>query len=98
MSTSFARSGRCLSRDANARASWAPLCIFQLPATSIAPILGLRDRGDSRQLLALEQLERRAATRGDPGDALRQPFFLHRADRVPAADDRVAVEGGDRPG
>ena len=76
-----------------------PLNIFQLPAISIGVNLDRdRDRGHAGELLALEQLERRAAAGRDPGDRLGEPELVHRADGVAAADDRVAVGLARRPG
>src|SRR5207244_1449583 len=46
------------------------------------------DRGIARQLLALEQLEARAAARRDPRDLLGQTELVQRAHRVRSADDR----------
>src|SRR3954470_11298227 len=43
-------------------------------------------RLDSRQLLALEELKRRAATRRDVGDVLLDARGMDRRDRVTAAD------------
>mmetsp|Transcript_9349 Transcript_9349/g.22432 ORF Transcript_9349/g.22432 Transcript_9349/m.22432 type:complete len:217 (+) Transcript_9349:130-780(+) len=49
--------------------------------------LGLLERGDARQHLALEELERRAAARRDVRHALRDARLLDGRDRVAAADD-----------
>src|SRR4051812_36668317 len=56
--TSTPARSRSLRARQNSAVSAGPLYIFQLPAISMgAPILRLGDRGDARQLLALQQLE-----------------------------------------
>src|SRR5688572_21719853 len=54
------------------------------------------DRGDARQLLAFEELERGPPTRGDPRHVVFEPELGDRPDRVAAADDGVSVDRGDR--
>ena len=54
------------------------------------------DRLHAGELLALEQLERRAAAGRDPRDAVGDAGLVHGAHRVAAADDREAVAVGDR--
>ena len=56
-----------------------------------------RDRRHAGKLLALEQLERRAAARRDPRDALGEPELVERAHRVGAADDRERRRSPRRP-
>ena len=48
-------------------------------------------RRHAGQLLALEELERRAAAGRDPRDPVGEPELVERAYRVAAADDRVPV-------
>src|SRR5262245_41879216 len=62
---------------------------------SSAASLG-RDRSDPRELLALEQLERRPAAGGHPRDPVGEPELLHGAHRVAAAHDRERLRGRDR--
>src|SRR5207244_12599223 len=56
--------------------------------------LRLRDGCDTRQLLALEQLERGAASGREPGDVVGESELGQRARRVGAADDRMPVRAG----
>src|SRR6187551_2924954 len=81
-------STRRLSELQNSAVSLVVLFIFQLPAISMGSIL--RDNRYSRQLLSLQQLERSAAARRGPVDAVDQSHLAQRADRVGAAHDRVA--------
>src|SRR5262249_17465631 len=59
---------------------------------------GCGDDRDARQLLALEDLERRAAAGGGPRAAAEQAELVQRADRVRAADDRERGRIGHRLG
>src|SRR3954447_685676 len=72
------------------------------PSSSANGISATSSRiGNSRyagKLLALEQLERRAASGGDPRDAVGNPRVVHGANRVAAADDGEAVRLGERAG
>src|SRR5581483_6225407 len=49
-----------------------------------------------RQLLALEELEERAAARGDVADALGDAELVDRGERVAAAGERERLAPGDR--
>src|SRR2546423_2281088 len=53
------------------------------------------DRSDARELLALQELERGAAARRDPADALGQAELGEGAGRVGAAHDGEAVTSRD---
>ena len=71
-----------------------PLNIFQLPAISIRQTGSPPTPG---KLLALEQLERRAAAGRDPRDAVGDARLVDGADRVAAADDGEAVAAATAP-
>src|SRR4051812_27526769 len=57
-----------------------------------------RNGGHAGQLPALPQLERRTAAGRDPRDARGEAELLDRPHRVAAADDGIALAGGDRLG
>ena len=58
-------------------------------ARQASPLRRRRNSGHSRKLLPLEQLERRAAARRDPGHAAGEAELLYGADGVASADDYV---------
>src|SRR5215218_10559446 len=77
--------------SANARASAGPWFIFQLAANvscRAVMILHRVQRGHARKLLALEKLERRAATGGDMGDLVSEPGLSHSRGGITSANDR----------
>src|SRR5262245_60078479 len=79
------------------KVSCTVLNIFQLPAMNGALICRslVSQGGDARQRAAAEELERRAAAGRDVRDLVGDASFLHRGDRVSAADDRRSVHGRD---
>src|SRR5215204_1833328 len=77
--------------SANARASAGPWFIFQLAANvscRAVMILHRVQRGHARKLLALEKLERRAATGRDMGDLVSEPGLSHSRGGITSANDR----------
>src|SRR5262249_43766322 len=88
MSTSRTVPSWLRSSPQSASASATVLWSFQLPQTKRRLAMSLLQRRDPGQLLALEELERRAAAGRDVGHSLGDPGGVHRGHRVSAADDR----------
>src|SRR5690606_16919695 len=82
---------RTLERAANARQ----------PRPTLSTSGSLLQRRDGRQLLAFEELEKRAAARRDVGDAIADVELLDRRERVSTAGNReraaVCDRGRDAP-
>src|SRR3954453_18165115 len=98
--TTSTSSGRSSSRSTrqNSAVSTGPLNIFQLPAISMARAYSSTgNRGDTRQLATLEQLERGPAAGRDPRDAIGDAGVMDGADGVSPAHDCVTATVGDRP-
>src|SRR4051812_8854173 len=79
------------SRCTYSRASAEVLYIFQLPAMYCPRASGIIESLHPRQRLALEQLERGAAARGEMRDLIREAELHERGAGVAAAHDRRAV-------
>ena len=109
--TSVASGSAARSLRQRASASQRTRFIFQLPATSgrraqrrevriavirpPAPSAAAGERRDAGQLLAGEELERRAAAGRDVPDAVGDPGLMDRGDRLAAADQGEAGAGGE---
>src|SRR5262249_39346606 len=63
-------------------------CSFQLPQKNGRRAISALERRQTRQLLALQELQRCAAARRDVRDLVGEAALLHRRHRVAAADDR----------
>src|SRR5215218_423615 len=92
------------SASTNEAASATVLCIFQLAAmygvrSGISGLLfGVEQGLHARQLLSLQELQRRSAPRRDPVDLGLEAELVQRRDRVAAADDRRPRGRRDRVG
>src|SRR5215211_4641041 len=81
------------SASMNSAASATVLCIFQLAAMygvrsgmDLVPLVGVEQGLHARQLLSLQQLQRRSSSGRDPVDLVLQAELVQRRDRVAAAD------------
>ena len=86
------------SASTKAAASATVLCIFQLAAMYGRAAQASRKRLHSRQLLSLQQLQRRSSSGREPVHLLSEAELVQRGDRVAAADHGRPGRRGDRLG